>query len=308
MLHLDRTNQQSDMRHRLDAVTQIASKLLDAELKRGETESQTKQTDSERRENIVTALRSQYIASHDNLSPRVLSGTDYPPDLIKWINEQLATHGEKWQLSVSNSDQARPTIVQTPPDIKEPQPIEVEMYCNDMSELPVTIPAHGTIYLVNLNKENTISNKWLISKPIRAGAYAVQWPDSTTLKSMPSDQRAVSRCDVTNHGMIDLLNVKMLLSYNFQEHGNNTPFGPLFTNPIFIAPLLRNETASLFIVDDCPIGAAFQRPAIGSATPANENKSRDFSFITPDGAGTMTIGVLTPSARHALSMKGCGSG
>lgn len=49
-----------------------------------------------RRQKILAALRNEYVLSHDNVSPAVMSGIQSPP--AEWVNQRLKALGEKWTI------------------------------------------------------------------------------------------------------------------------------------------------------------------------------------------------------------------
>jgi hypothetical protein len=56
-----------------------------------------------RREDILTLLRHEWILSHKNVSPGLLSGTEQPP--AAWVNGRLKQLGEKWTIQPSRAVQ-----------------------------------------------------------------------------------------------------------------------------------------------------------------------------------------------------------
>jgi hypothetical protein len=63
----------------------------------------------DRRQNIEKALRGEYILSHDNVSPDVLAGTEFPP--ADWMNRRLRELGENWTFTApkTTTDTLHPT-------------------------------------------------------------------------------------------------------------------------------------------------------------------------------------------------------
>lgn len=57
---------------------------------------EAKISETGRRQQILSALRQQYILSHDNISAGLLAGTEQPPP--EWMNERLHQLGEKWTV------------------------------------------------------------------------------------------------------------------------------------------------------------------------------------------------------------------
>ncbi len=55
------------------------------------------QTESQRRQAILQALRMEYILSRDNLSPGLLAGIEWPP--LDWLNQRLKELKESWMVT-----------------------------------------------------------------------------------------------------------------------------------------------------------------------------------------------------------------
>jgi hypothetical protein len=81
---------------KLDSVGRQNGQLLSAVLKPALTPGEA---EVERKQNIEKALRSEYILSHDNISPGLLAGTEFPP--TEWMNKRLQELGEKWTIAGS---------------------------------------------------------------------------------------------------------------------------------------------------------------------------------------------------------------
>lgn len=56
----------------------------------------SKKAESNRRTQLLRTLSREFILSHDNLSPGLLAGTEWPP--IDWINNRLNELGESWSV------------------------------------------------------------------------------------------------------------------------------------------------------------------------------------------------------------------
>lgn len=79
---------------KLDSVGRQNGQLLSAVLKPALTSGEAEIL---RKQNIEKALTSEYILSHDNLSPGLLAGTEFAP--ADWMNKRLHDLGEKWTVS-----------------------------------------------------------------------------------------------------------------------------------------------------------------------------------------------------------------
>ena len=53
----------------------------------------------ERKQNILKALRGEYILSHSNIAVGVLEGVESPPPLVDWMNKRLGELGETWAVT-----------------------------------------------------------------------------------------------------------------------------------------------------------------------------------------------------------------
>ena len=99
----------------------------------------------DQRNNLLRTLRNEYILSHDNLSPGLLAGTEWPP--LDWLNRRLGELGEEWsviagknsmELRFSEGSGTRSKIsspVMPPPqaEMKPPQP-----ECGEQSNVVLT--------------------------------------------------------------------------------------------------------------------------------------------------------------------------
>lgn len=54
------------------------------------------QAEAVRRRQLLKTLSREYILSHDNLSPALLAGTEWPP--LDWMNKRLKELGENWSV------------------------------------------------------------------------------------------------------------------------------------------------------------------------------------------------------------------
>jgi hypothetical protein len=113
VLHLSRTHTEAvhakeigELRTRMDTVRDQNGQLLQAFLAKPVLSSQ--QAEMERRQNIQKVLRGEYILSHENVSPGLLAGTEFPP--AEWMNKRLQDLGEKWKMADKPTPRAQPPI------------------------------------------------------------------------------------------------------------------------------------------------------------------------------------------------------
>jgi hypothetical protein len=102
VLHLSRMHDQNthvkeiaSLRERMDSWQTQNAELLTSLLKPAPPNAQAAEV--ERRQNIEKALRGEYILSHDNVSPAVLEGTEFPP--ADWMNRRLRELSENWTFT-----------------------------------------------------------------------------------------------------------------------------------------------------------------------------------------------------------------
>jgi hypothetical protein len=84
---------------KLDAVQRNTERFLNSATNHsGQSDLSTPgQKEIGRRQKILAALRNEYVLSHENVSPAVMSGIQSPP--ADWVNQRLKTLGEKWAIS-----------------------------------------------------------------------------------------------------------------------------------------------------------------------------------------------------------------
>lgn len=58
---------------------------------------ESKIADNNRKKQILQSLTREYILSHDNISPGLLAGTEWPP--IDWLNKRIKELGESWAVT-----------------------------------------------------------------------------------------------------------------------------------------------------------------------------------------------------------------
>jgi hypothetical protein len=63
-----------------------------------------------RRQKILATLRNEYVLSHDNVSPAIMSGIQSPP--ADWVNQRLKALGEKWTIAEQYQAPSLPPEVQ----------------------------------------------------------------------------------------------------------------------------------------------------------------------------------------------------
>jgi hypothetical protein len=111
ILHLSRIHAQnayakeiSGLRERMDSWQRQNTELLTSLLKPAPPNAKAAEVD--RRQNVERALRGEYLLSHDNVSPDVLAGTEFPP--ADWMNQRLRELGENWTFTAPKTTSVSP--------------------------------------------------------------------------------------------------------------------------------------------------------------------------------------------------------
>jgi hypothetical protein len=102
-------NEINDLKSRMGSVADQNGQLLKAFLAKAVLSSQD--AELERRQNIQKVLRGEYILSHDNINPGLLTGTELPP--ADWINKRLRELGEQWTVATTTPVQVPATPVRS---------------------------------------------------------------------------------------------------------------------------------------------------------------------------------------------------
>jgi hypothetical protein len=99
---INRTTQDRDkdaLNNKIGVVQAQNTSILTSLTTEGNGEQKT--SEAEKKENILKALRDEYILSHDPIDPDILSGAKMPPD--DWLNSRLHDLGQSWTVSGGTS-------------------------------------------------------------------------------------------------------------------------------------------------------------------------------------------------------------
>jgi hypothetical protein len=93
-------------------------------------------TELERREHLMSALRDEYILSHDPIDSEILAGVKMPPE--EWMNDRLRKLKEPWAFKDAPKPTAPQIVQQAVPEEKRAR-LVFSFFQQDMSDAPQTI-------------------------------------------------------------------------------------------------------------------------------------------------------------------------
>ena len=175
----------------------------------------------------------------------------------------------------------------------------------DNTALPIEIPPHGSIRLVPVNKKGMQANKW--------GSYDVRndkdkpekWPEGRKLleaKQLHDSGVFIYRCEVSNHGQPNLLDIAMPMRFWFGDKGgdeNAVEFTPI------ISPLDVGHSSILYFVNDCPTNASGVLPDSATVAVAGENARRTTKLNLPHRNPTDQLMFWFPAKVRWVSSTQC---
>jgi len=103
----DQDHKDAIQTQRVDVVMKSVANIQDALRHKA-----TMLTEAERIQHLTSALRDEFIMTHNPVDPEVLAGSKLPP--ADWMNERLAERGETYRVSEPRNERITPTIAPTP--------------------------------------------------------------------------------------------------------------------------------------------------------------------------------------------------
>ncbi|HEV2549850.1 MAG TPA: hypothetical protein VGU20_21240 [Stellaceae bacterium] len=144
-----------------------------------------------------------------------------------------------------------------------------------MSSLPISIPPHGVLHLVPLNSRRLKAVKWGLYDVHNDQGDAKAWPteDQLNLAKQQHDPGVfVYRCDLSNHGRSNILNVAIPMRFWFGNEGGEA--NALHYSAV-VSPLDAGETFVFYLVNDCPVHASGVVPDTARIKIGGESAWRD---------------------------------
>ena len=80
----------------------IVNQSSEANITSNNPPQQLRMGEQTRRRLLLEKLRTSWIASHDNISSKMMVGIEWPPE--EWLNQKLADMGEAWRVSRATGD------------------------------------------------------------------------------------------------------------------------------------------------------------------------------------------------------------
>ncbi len=70
----------------------------DVTVNQGQQRPTPDETEQHRRRQLVSALRNQWLLSNDGITPARMAGLEWGNGELGWVNQQLESRGENWQV------------------------------------------------------------------------------------------------------------------------------------------------------------------------------------------------------------------
>jgi hypothetical protein len=176
--------------------------------------------------------------------------------------------------------------VDSPPPL---QATELYMECHQMY-LPIRIPSGKTIHVKTLNKKQYENTRLTMFDIRNDGPKEWLWPDLKLINSVKSNAGVVGyECDVENHAQINLVDVAIGLSTNFDSEKQ-----PLIYTAI-VSPLDAGATFRFYLVNECPVMASVIAPDAVAVQIIGEDKRRTIPLHWPHRSPIEKIMVFFPS-------------
>jgi hypothetical protein len=169
------------------------------------------------------------------------------------------------------------------PSLPHPEPVIAVFAKCDMTSLPIEIPAHSFIRIVPVNKKGMKSFNWGSREISNDTDKAMQWPGRDKLLEASSEHDPgifVYRCEISNHGEVNLLDVAIPIHFWFQGDAGGDANATRFT-PI-ITPLDVGHSFVLYIVNDCPVQASGVLQDFATVLVVGESKRRTTKLNVPN--------------------------
>ncbi len=150
-------------------------------------------------------------------------------------------------------------------------PTAIYMECT-MASLPLTIAPSESIHIIPLNKRRLHSVKWGFMDFHNSGPLARLWPEKKVMAEADKKHnfaRFVWRCEVSNHGTLNVLDVGIPIKIWF---GNEKP------ETVYQAIVTPLDAASKFVfypINDCPENISAVWPDTVTLQVLGESKRRE---------------------------------
>jgi hypothetical protein len=167
-------------------------------------------------------------------------------------------------------------------ETKPPQPAVAVFAECDPIPLSIEIPPHGTIRIVPVNEKGMKAVNWGSHEIENDADKPKQWPGKEKLlraRRLHDPGVIGYRCEISNHGKVNLLNVGIPMRFWFGNKGgdqNAVKYTPI------IGPLDAGKDFVLYFVNDCPTNAEAVLPDDAIVIVAGETASRKTKLYLPE--------------------------
>jgi hypothetical protein len=155
-----------------------------------------------------------------------------------------------------------------------------------ITSLPIIIEPQSSIYLLALNEKRMREvNNWGLYEIPNQLNKAVQWPAKTTIRqhlAVPLKEKLLAgdfiyKCDFSNHGQVNVLNVFVELKIWFDNEGEQkaVKFTPV------LSPIDAGKHFVFYVLNDCPIDASLAMPDTVGVMVAGDNTRQQIALNRP---------------------------
>jgi hypothetical protein len=153
---------------------------------------------------------------------------------------QIKRGNEAWSSFIApNVD----TQTARPPEA----PTAIYMECMNVP-LPIKIPPHSTADIIPINKKRMQSVKWGFYEASNHSDKEEQWPEQNLMDKAEKRKDNFGlftwRCEMSNHGITNVLDIKMPISFNIEKE--------TIAYEAIITPLDAGAKFLFYPVNDCP--------------------------------------------------------
>jgi len=146
---------------------------------------------------------------------------------------------------------------------------------------PIDIQPHDALHLIPLNPKRLQQVKWGLSDIPNDTDKLQKWPPKDKMelaKKLHDPGVFTERCDISNHGQMNLVNVVIPMKFWFGEKGGEAN---AMKFEVVVSPLDVGAHFVFYTVNDCPTMVSGVLPDTASVRIAGESNWRDIPLNRP---------------------------
>ncbi len=149
-----------------------------------------------------------------------------------------------------------------------------------MDYLPIHVGPRSMIHLLPLNPTATRKPNWGFSDVSNGGDKEFLWPDKKLLLSAKHNPGThIYRCDVSNHGTANIMDVAITFKLDFGEVTRDKRDEQEYT--VIANPLDAGHNFVFYLVNECPIMVTAQYSDLARAQVVGEVEPRQIKLLKP---------------------------